>query len=138
MRRGSARLGADALGWVAGDLALASQVLEERAKRSRLAGDRCPRIAAVAQVEEVRHDLIAIDRAEGEVDAALALGFGVQVLGELLQIVAIGRDGVRRQASLALEVGQEDLDALVHEPPRRSRFGRVNPSAWICWSGWAA
>src|SRR5947209_12099663 len=137
-RQGLLHLGrANALGGIAGDFTPASQVLEERAQRGRLAGDGCARVTAVAQVQEIRRDLVAIDRAEGEINAALAFGVGSQVVGELLQIVAIGRNGIRRQASLAVEVGQEGLDTLVHEPPRRLQRG-VNPSAWIGWSGRAA
>src|ERR1700687_5332866 len=69
-------------------------------------------------MQEMAGDLIAVDRGQSEVDAPLALGLGAHVVGELEQVVAVGRHGIRRQASLALQVREKHVDALGHEPPR--------------------
>ena len=78
---------------------------------------------------------------EGEAGAPLALGLGAQVVGELQQVVAISRDGVRRQTPFALQIGEERLDALVHlvVPPRSVERGKPQDNARACvlrdWSG---
>src|SRR5437870_1817985 len=69
-------------------------------------------------MQEVSGDVLAVDAGQGEVDAALALGLRAHEFGELEQVVAVRRNGVRRQAPLTLQVREKRVDAVVHLPPR--------------------
>src|SRR5438067_10321594 len=69
-------------------------------------------------MQEVSGDVLAVDRGQGEVDAALAPGLRAHEFGEMEQVVAVRRNGVGRQAPLTLQVREKRVDALVHLPPR--------------------
>src|SRR5207245_2229527 len=80
-----------------------------------LAGNRCRRVAAVAQVQKVATQSLAVDGCESEPAAAFAGSLDVEIIGELQQVVAVRRDGIRRVTVLGLQVLEEGLGALLHD-----------------------
>src|SRR5207237_1301858 len=103
-----------ALGRVVRDLTFSSKVLKERAQRGRLARDRGRGIATLGQMQEVPANALAVDRPDGDAAAALSGSLELEIVGELQQVVAIGRNRVRRQATLGTQIRQQGIDTLDH------------------------